>query len=47
VGKTLTVTGTAATGSVMVSVVNADLLVSVSEVAVSVTALPGTAEGAV
>jgi hypothetical protein len=47
VGKTLTVTGTGAGGAVIVSVMLADLLVSVSEVAVSVTTLPGTAAGAV
>jgi hypothetical protein len=43
----LTVTGTGGGGAVIVNVALKDLLVSVSEVAVIVTALPGTAEGAV
>jgi hypothetical protein len=42
----LTVTGTTI-GDVIVSAMLADLLVSESEVAVSVTTLPGTTEGAV
>jgi hypothetical protein len=46
-GRTWTVTGTGGGGSVIVSVMLADLLVSVTDVAVTVTAVPGTAEGAV
>jgi hypothetical protein len=47
-GNTLTVTGTGGGGAVIVSVALADLVVSVSEVAVIVTVPPaGTTEGAV
>jgi hypothetical protein len=47
-GNTLTVTGTGAGGLVIVSFTLADLVVSVSEVAVIVTVPPvGTTEGAV
>lgn len=47
-GTTLTVTGGGVDGAVIVKVALADLLVSVNDVAVSVTVLPaGTTEGAV